>query len=52
MIFYPCCINDLYGTNNIKAVKTGWWCISYHLTLAKGYDADQPRTISKVTETH
>ena len=25
---------------------------SYHLTLAKGYDADQPRTISKVTETH
>ncbi len=24
---------------------------SYHLTLAKGYDADQPRTISKVTET-
>jgi len=25
---------------------------SYHLTLAKGYDADQPRTIRKVTETH
>jgi len=25
---------------------------SYHLTLAKGFDADQPRTISKVTETH
>ncbi|MEN8174021.1 MAG: SIS domain-containing protein, partial [Chloroflexota bacterium] len=25
---------------------------SYHLTLAKGYDADKPRTISKVTETH
>lgn len=25
---------------------------SYHLTIAKGYDADQPRTISKVTETH
>jgi len=25
---------------------------SYHLTLAKGYDADQPRTISKITETH
>jgi glucosamine--fructose-6-phosphate aminotransferase (isomerizing) len=25
---------------------------SYHLTLAKGHDADQPRTISKVTETH
>jgi len=24
---------------------------SYHLTLAKGYDADQPRTISKITET-
>ena len=24
----------------------------YHLTLAKGYDADQPRTISKITETH
>jgi glucosamine--fructose-6-phosphate aminotransferase (isomerizing) len=24
---------------------------SYHLTLAKGYDADQPRTIRKVTET-
>jgi glucosamine--fructose-6-phosphate aminotransferase (isomerizing) len=24
---------------------------SYHLTLAKGYDADQPRTIKKVTET-
>ena len=24
---------------------------SYHLTLAKGYDADRPRTISKVTET-
>ncbi|MBN1453936.1 MAG: SIS domain-containing protein [Anaerolineales bacterium] len=24
---------------------------SYHLTLAKGYDADKPRTISKVTET-
>ena len=24
---------------------------SYHLTIAKGYDADQPRTISKVTET-
>jgi len=24
---------------------------SYHLTLAKGYDADQPRTIHKVTET-
>ena len=25
---------------------------SYHLTLAKGYDPDQPRTIKKVTETH
>jgi len=25
---------------------------SYHLTLAKGYDPDQPRTISKITETH
>ncbi|HSF81071.1 MAG TPA: SIS domain-containing protein [Anaerolineales bacterium] len=25
---------------------------SYHLTLAKGYDPDQPRSISKVTETH
>ena len=25
---------------------------SYHLTLAKGYDADQPRTLSKITETH
>lgn len=25
---------------------------SYHLTLAKGYDANQPRTIKKVTETH
>jgi glucosamine--fructose-6-phosphate aminotransferase (isomerizing) len=24
---------------------------AYHLTMAKGYDADQPRTISKVTET-
>jgi len=24
---------------------------SYHLTLAKGYDADQPRLISKVTKT-
>jgi len=24
---------------------------AYHLTLAKGYNADQPRTISKVTET-
>jgi len=24
---------------------------SYHLTLAKGYDTDRPRTISKVTET-
>ena len=24
---------------------------SYHLTLAKGFDADQPRTIKKVTET-
>jgi len=24
---------------------------SYHLTLAKGYDAEQPRTINKVTET-
>jgi glucosamine--fructose-6-phosphate aminotransferase (isomerizing) len=24
---------------------------SYHLTLAKGYNADQPRTIKKVTET-
>lgn len=24
---------------------------AYHLTIAKGYDADQPRTISKVTET-
>jgi glucosamine--fructose-6-phosphate aminotransferase (isomerizing) len=24
---------------------------SFHLTIAKGYDADQPRTISKVTET-
>ena len=24
---------------------------SYHLTLAKGYDADKPRTIRKVTET-
>ena len=24
---------------------------AYHLTVAKGYDADQPRTISKVTET-
>jgi glucosamine--fructose-6-phosphate aminotransferase (isomerizing) len=25
---------------------------SYRLTLAKGYDADKPRSISKVTETH
>ena len=25
---------------------------SYHLTLAKGFDPDNPRTISKVTETH
>lgn len=25
---------------------------SYHLTLAKGFDAEQPRSISKVTETH
>jgi glucosamine--fructose-6-phosphate aminotransferase (isomerizing) len=25
---------------------------SYHLTLAKGYDANKPRTISKITETH
>jgi glucosamine--fructose-6-phosphate aminotransferase (isomerizing) len=25
---------------------------SYHLTLAKGYDPDQPRTISKITETN
>lgn len=25
---------------------------AYHLTLAKGYDTDQPRTIAKVTETH
>ncbi len=25
---------------------------SYHLTLAKGYDPDHPRTIQKVTETH
>lgn len=25
---------------------------SYHLTLAKGYNAEQPRTIRKVTETH
>jgi glucosamine--fructose-6-phosphate aminotransferase (isomerizing) len=25
---------------------------SYHLTIAKGYDANQPRTINKVTETH
>jgi glucosamine--fructose-6-phosphate aminotransferase (isomerizing) len=25
---------------------------TYHLTLAKGYDANQPRSISKVTETH
>ena len=24
---------------------------SYHLTLAKGYDPDQPRTIRKITET-
>jgi glucosamine--fructose-6-phosphate aminotransferase (isomerizing) len=24
---------------------------TYHLTLAKGYDPDQPRTIHKVTET-
>ena len=24
---------------------------SYHLTLAKGYDPDKPRTISKITET-
>jgi glucosamine--fructose-6-phosphate aminotransferase (isomerizing) len=24
---------------------------SYHLTLVKGYDPDQPRTIHKVTET-
>jgi len=24
---------------------------AYHLTVAKGYNADQPRTISKVTET-
>jgi len=24
---------------------------AYHLTLAKGYDPDQPRTISKITET-
>jgi glucosamine--fructose-6-phosphate aminotransferase (isomerizing) len=24
---------------------------AYHLTMAKGYDADQPRTITKVTET-
>lgn len=25
---------------------------SYHLTTAKGYDPDHPRTIRKVTETH
>lgn len=25
---------------------------AYHLTIAKGYDADKPRTISKITETH
>lgn len=25
---------------------------SYYLTLAKGYDPNQPRTISKITETH
>ncbi len=25
---------------------------SYHLTVAKGFDPDNPRTISKVTETH
>ena len=25
---------------------------SYHLTLAKGYDTEHPRTLSKVTETH
>jgi glucosamine--fructose-6-phosphate aminotransferase (isomerizing) len=25
---------------------------AYHLTLAKGFDADQPRMIRKVTETH
>ncbi len=25
---------------------------SYHLTIAKGYDPDHPRTIQKVTETH
>ena len=25
---------------------------AYHLTLAKGYDPEQPRTITKVTETH
>jgi glucosamine--fructose-6-phosphate aminotransferase (isomerizing) len=25
---------------------------AYHLTQAKGYDAEQPRSISKVTETH
>ncbi|MEN8173788.1 MAG: SIS domain-containing protein, partial [Chloroflexota bacterium] len=25
---------------------------AYHLTLAKGYDPEQPRTISKITETH
>ncbi len=25
---------------------------AYHLTLAKGYDAETPRTIHKVTETH
>ncbi len=25
---------------------------TYHLTQAKGYDAEQPRSISKVTETH
>jgi glucosamine--fructose-6-phosphate aminotransferase (isomerizing) len=25
---------------------------AYHLTLAKGYDADSPRQIQKVTETH
>ena len=25
---------------------------SYHLTLAKGFDPDQPRSINKITETH
>ena len=26
--------------------------IAYHLTLARGFDPDQPRAIRKVTETH